>query len=110
MGLRGDVRVMFDWLQWNDTPDLPTPYAEPNHLGIMRCAFEVDDLDAAHETLLLSSWHETGKIRVSAPEDWDLGSEAGIIRVVNFTDPDGVGFQLVEQPPYPNATLNAYRL
>jgi catechol 2,3-dioxygenase-like lactoylglutathione lyase family enzyme len=110
MGLRGDVKVMFDWLQWNDTPELPGPYAEPNHLGIMRCAFEVDDLDAAYATLLQSCWYKAGKIKVSAPEDWDMGPEARSMRVVNFTDPDGVGFQLVQQPPYPNATLNAYGL
>lgn len=108
MGLRGDTKVMFDWLQWDNTPDLPNPYAEPNHVGIMRCAFEVDDLDAAYKTLCRSSWAKAGKIKVAAPEDWDLGPEAGTLRVVNFTDPEGVCFQLVEQPPYPNATLNAY--
>ncbi|RYD94975.1 MAG: hypothetical protein EOP61_20635 [Sphingomonadales bacterium] len=110
MGLRGDTKVMFDWLQWNDTPSLPGPYAEPHHVGIMRCAFEVDDLDAAYATLLRSRWASDGEIEVAAPEDWDLGPEAGSIRVVNFTDPDGVGFQLVQQPAYPNATLNAYGL
>jgi catechol 2,3-dioxygenase-like lactoylglutathione lyase family enzyme len=108
MAIRGDIRVNFDWLQWNDTPSLPTPYAEPYHVGIIRCALEVDDLDASYATLCQSSWAKAGKIKVGAPEVWDLGKEAGTIRVVNFTDPEGVCFQLVEQPSYPNANLNAY--
>lgn len=108
MAIRGDIRVNFDWLQWDNTPSLPTPYAKPNHVGIMRCALEVDDIDAAYATLCQSSWAKAGKIKVGAPEDWDLGKEAGRIRVVNFTDPEGVCFQLVQQPSYPDATLNAY--
>jgi catechol 2,3-dioxygenase-like lactoylglutathione lyase family enzyme len=105
--LRGDRRVIFDWLQWAPR-EHGIPYAEPHHLGIVRCVLEVDDLDAAYATLCRSPWAERGEITVATPEDWDYGSDFGAHRVVNFTDPEGVGFQLIEQLPPPNATLDAY--
>jgi catechol 2,3-dioxygenase-like lactoylglutathione lyase family enzyme len=96
-GIRGNGLVIFDWLQWNESPDLPTPYAEPNHVGIARCAIEVDDLDAAHETLKRSRWAQEYPILMGGTEEWDLGPQWGVRRVLNFKDPEGVGFQLVEQ-------------
>ena len=50
-GVRGNATVVFDWLEWTQSHGLPTPYEAPNHLGIMRSALEVDDLDATS-----SSW------------------------------------------------------
>ncbi len=108
MALRGDRRVMFDWLQW--APRVPgTAYAEPSHVGIMRCALEVDDLRASYAALAGSEWHRSGQITVHEPETWDLGP-AGELEVVTFTDPEGVGFQLVQQPPWPNATLDSFHV
>jgi catechol 2,3-dioxygenase-like lactoylglutathione lyase family enzyme len=108
--VRGDDRVIFDWLEWDRSPEHPTPYAEPHHVGVVRCALEVDDLDEAHGVLCETAWARDGLIMVSAPELWQLGDVLGDRRVVNFTDPEGVGFQLIEQAPFPNATLDSYGL
>jgi hypothetical protein len=110
LGVRGDTRVMFDWLEWDLSPALPTPYAEPFHVGIVRGVLEVDDINAAYETLRRSTWAEDGQITVGAPEQWNLGPAAGVWTVVNFADPEGVGFQLVQQPPFAHATLDSYHL
>ena len=64
------------------------PYPVPNHLGIIRLAFEVDDIDAA--------FHELRKVwkRVAGPpEEWDMG-EFGTRKVVIFEDPDGIMLEL----------------
>ncbi len=106
--VRGDDRVIFDWLEWDLSPQNPEPYPLPHHLGVQRMALEVDDLDVAHRTLCDSSWARSGEITVGAPELWQLGGRLGDVRVVNFTDPEGVGFQLVEQAPFPHASLDPY--
>jgi catechol 2,3-dioxygenase-like lactoylglutathione lyase family enzyme len=105
--LRGDRRVIFDWLQWAPRRS-GLPYQEPNHLGIVRCVLEVDDLDAAYATLCRSPWAQRGEITVARPEYWDYGREFGARRAVSFTDPEGIGFQLIQQLPPPHATLDAY--
>ena len=81
-----------------ESPDLPSPYAEPNHVGIVRCAIEVDDLGAAHEILKRSTWAQQYPILTGGIEEWDFGPQWGARRVLNFKDPEGVAFQLVEQP------------
>ena len=101
-------RVMFDWLQW--APRVPgAAYAEPSHVGIMRCALEVDDLRASYAALASSAWSRSGQITVPEPETWDLGP-SGALEVVTFTDPEGVGFQLVQQLPWANATLDSFHV
>ena len=42
------------------------------------------------------------------PEEWDLGPRLGTRRVVNFTDPEGVAFQLVAQRRSRKATLHPF--
>jgi hypothetical protein len=64
----------------------------------------------AHGVLCETAWARDGQITVSAPQLWQLGDVLGDRRVVNFTDPEGVGFQLIEQAPFPNATLDSYGL
>ncbi|MGD9694679.1 MAG: VOC family protein [Thermoleophilia bacterium] len=105
--VRGDRRFVFDWLEWTESDRFPTPYREPNHLGIVRCAFEVDDIEEAYRVLrrLEPRW---GRLVNGPPEEWDFGPGFGVRRVVNFTDPEGVGFQLVEQPPFPLAALHPW--
>jgi catechol 2,3-dioxygenase-like lactoylglutathione lyase family enzyme len=107
-GMRGDNRVFFDWLAWSEADDYPTPYQEPNHVGIIRCSFEVDDLDHSYEILQNSSWAREGHINVAAPEEWNWGPQFGSRRVVTFTDPEGVGYQLLEQPASPYTTMHPY--
>jgi catechol 2,3-dioxygenase-like lactoylglutathione lyase family enzyme len=107
-GVRGHGLVFFDWLQWIESPGLATPYAAPNHIGIMRCALEVDDLDAAHEVLTRSRWAQDYPILLGGIEAWDLGPHWGVRRVLNFKDPEGVAFQLVEQPVSALGGLHPY--
>jgi catechol 2,3-dioxygenase-like lactoylglutathione lyase family enzyme len=106
LGVRGDTRTIFDWLQW-DNRVKSGPYREPNHVGIIRCALEVDDLRTSHDALAASPWAQRGEINVAEPETWDLG-RFGTLEVVTFTDPEGVGFQLVQQRPWKNANLDAF--
>ncbi|MBL6751736.1 MAG: VOC family protein [Nevskia sp.] len=94
LGVRSDSRSPIDVLEWT----LPKPYGEPypvaNHLGIVRVAFEVDDIAAARARLL-----EAGHAPVGPVETWDLG-ESGRRQVVIFRDPDGIMLELIEQLPY----------
>lgn len=106
MGLRGNLAVFFDYLQWIQSPDHPTPYQECNHVGIVRCAIEVDDVEAAYQTA--KGLAQQYNFHVDKPEVWDLGAEAGKVKVVNLQDPEGVGFQLVEQPRNDNVILHPY--
>jgi catechol 2,3-dioxygenase-like lactoylglutathione lyase family enzyme len=107
-GIRGGGSTFLDWLQWIESPSLPTPYAEPNHVGIVRCAIEVDNVDACFEILSESRWAENHKILKGGPEEWHFGDQFGPRKVLNFTDPEGVGFQLIEQPVSPIAVLHPY--
>jgi len=105
---RGDRRFFLDWLRWDCSPDNPTPYLEPNHLGIMRCAFEVDDADEAYRILADTRFNGRPIANLHPPEIWDLGPALGRRRVVNFTDPEGVAFQLIEEPDYPMGRLHPW--
>ena len=107
-GVRGNGLVFFDWLQWLESPGRATPYAEPNHVGIMRCVIEVDDLDAAHEVLKRSRWAQAYPILMGGIEEWDFGPQWGVRRVLNFKDPEGVAFQLIEQRVSPLGVLHPY--
>ncbi|MBK6660001.1 MAG: VOC family protein [Proteobacteria bacterium] len=97
MGLRSDSRSPLDVLQWHT----PKPYGEAyplaNHLGIIRVAFEVDDIDAARARLVAS-----GQPGVGPVECWNMG-DFGERRVVVFRDPDGIWLELIEAVPYPAA-------
>lgn len=73
------------------------PYTEPTHLGIAAVGFEVDDIDACYEILLVAA--DAGMCRppVCPPEEWDYGTERGVRRVVVFHDPDGIRLELTER-------------
>jgi catechol 2,3-dioxygenase-like lactoylglutathione lyase family enzyme len=91
---RADSRNPIDLLQWEIPGVFGRPYPVANHLGIIRLAFEVDDIEAAHRELR-KVWK-----RVSGPpEEWDMG-EFGTRRVVVFEDPDGIMLELIERAPY----------
>lgn len=95
---RGERGFFLAWLTWSETHDLGPAYAEPHHLGIVRCAFEVDDLDLCHRILAEASHHGQPVADLTEPEVWELGPRLGAVRTVNFADPDGNGFQLIERP------------
>lgn len=99
--IRNNNSYMLDWLQWTDSPKYPTPYPEANHVGIVRCAIEVDDVDAAYQILRELSGSPRHTFKMGEPEVWDFGQEFGARKVLNFQDPEGVGFQLIEQPQQP---------
>ncbi len=97
LGVRSDSRSPIDVLEWST----PKPYGEAyplaNHLGIIRVAFEVDDIAAARVRLVA-----TGQTGVGPIETWDMG-ETGERKVVIFRDPDGIWLELIEALPYPAA-------
>jgi catechol 2,3-dioxygenase-like lactoylglutathione lyase family enzyme len=101
---RGDRRFNIDVSQFHfpaPTAQTLTPYAEANHLGIVRVGFEVDDLARARGVLV----EALGDGAVGPPEVWDYGPGLGTERVVTFKDPDGIRLELVEAkgfaPPPP---------
>ncbi len=95
---RADQRNPIDLLQWVEPKPAGAPYASPFNLGIQRLAFEVDDIDAAYAALIGAPGVDDSMVS-GPPEPWDLG-ELGVRRVVLFTDPDGLGLELIERPPY----------
>lgn len=97
MGVRSDSRSPTDVLEWGVPKPYGEPYQSPTDLGIIRVAFEVDDIEAARSRLLL-----TGHAPVGPVETWDMG-EFGERKVVIFKDPDGIMLELIEQQPIPGA-------
>ena len=95
MGVRSDSRSPIDVLEWAVPRPYGEPYPSPTNLGIMRVAFEVDDIAAARARLLL-----TGHAPVGPIETWDMG-EFGARKVVIFKDPDGIMLELIEQLSLP---------
>ena len=91
LGVRSDSRSPIDVLQWSVPKPYGDAYPAANHLGIVRVAFEVDDIARARARLLAAG-HAAGPI-----ETWDMG-EFGERRVVIFYDPDGIALELIEQP------------
>jgi catechol 2,3-dioxygenase-like lactoylglutathione lyase family enzyme len=93
MAVRTDSRSPIDILEWAEPKPYGEPYRSPTNLGIMRVAFEVDDIEAARARLLL-----TGHTPVGPVETWNMG-EFGERKVVIFRDPDGIMLELIEQLP-----------
>ncbi len=90
-GVRSDSRSPLDVLEWATPEPFGEPYPVANHLGIIRVAFEVDDIEAARRRLLLTEQGGVGPI-----ETWDMG-DFGERKVVIFRDPDGIMLELIEQ-------------
>jgi catechol 2,3-dioxygenase-like lactoylglutathione lyase family enzyme len=110
---RGDARVSIDHLTWAPpAAAFGTPYdvfGQPTHRGFHRLSIEVDDIDASYRSLVKDGLRRRGSKRgrrlSGPPEDWDFGPEFGGRRkVVVLTDPEGVGFELIQQAPYPTAS------
>jgi catechol 2,3-dioxygenase-like lactoylglutathione lyase family enzyme len=94
MGIRTDTRNPLDVLEWHMPKPYGEPYTSPTNLGIMRVAFEVDDIDAAHARLVA-----TGHGPIGPVETWDMG-DFGKRKVVIFRDLDGIMLELIEQPAH----------
>ena len=95
MGVRSDSRSPIDVLEWAQPKPYGEPYKLPTNLGIMRVAFEVDDIEAARSRL-----QRAGHAPIGPVETWDMG-EFGERKVVIFRDPDGIMLELIEQVPVP---------
>ncbi len=93
MGVRSDSRSPIDVLEWTVPKPYGEPYQSPTSLGIIRVAFEVDDIEAARSRLLVAGHAPVGPV-----ETWDMG-EFGDRKVVIFKDPDGIMLELIEQLP-----------
>jgi catechol 2,3-dioxygenase-like lactoylglutathione lyase family enzyme len=115
---RGDGRFSIDYLTW--TPPAAafgTPYdvfGQPTHLGYHRLSIEVDDIEASYRFLLKAGLGKNGKRggrRLSGPpEEWDFGPSWGRRKIVVLTSPEGIGFELIQQAPYPTASETAHPL
>lgn len=114
-----DPRLAIDFLEWSGPgpngesefgagPNLSfgKPYREPNHLGYVRLAFEVDDIDACYDILRRSRPLGKAPGLAGPPEEWDLGPDAGTRRVLILNDPRGVGIELIERPPLPDVSTS----
>jgi catechol 2,3-dioxygenase-like lactoylglutathione lyase family enzyme len=97
LGVRSDSRSPIDVLEWDVPKPYGVPYQAATDLGIIRVAFEVDDIAAARTRLLL-----TGHAPIGPLETWDMG-EFGERKVVIFKDPDGIMLELIEHVPIPTA-------
>ena len=95
MGVRSDSRSPIDVLEWAQPKPYGEPYKLPTNLGIMRVAFEVDDIEAARSRLQLAGHAPIGPVEI-----WDMG-EFGERKGVIFRDPDGIMLELIEQVPVP---------
>ena len=72
------------------------PYGVPHHVGAIRCAFAVDDLDAA-ERLLREAARLGATLTIDgAIRSIDFGAPLDRRRVLDLRDPEGVAYQLVE--------------
>lgn len=98
--VRGDDRGYLDWLEYQPSSVRDKPYAEPNHIGVIRCAFEVDDLDEAERALRAALWNGYPIAIEGDAVACDFGPPLGIRRTLSFLDPEGVRYALVEQARY----------
>lgn len=70
------------------------PYAQMNHVGITRMAFDVDDTDAIHAKLL-----ERGDIQMLCDPQTVDAPTGGTLRILTFKDPLGIVLELIEHRP-----------
>ena len=97
LGVRSDSRSPIDVLEWSTPKPYGEAYPVANHLGIIRVAFEVDNIEQARARLVA-----TGHTGVGPIETWNMG-EFGERKVVIFRDLDGIWLELIEAVPYPAA-------
>jgi catechol 2,3-dioxygenase-like lactoylglutathione lyase family enzyme len=95
---RTDTRNPLDVLEWSQPKPYGEAYQAANNLGIIRVAFEVDDIAAARARLAAAGVTPLGPV-----ETWDMG-DFGSRKIVIFRDPDGIMLELIEQPPYRGET------
>lgn len=70
------------------------PYAQMNHVGITRMAFDVDDTDAIYAALL-----QRGDIQMLCDPQTVDAPTGGTLRILTFKDPLGIVLELIERRP-----------
>jgi len=84
--------TVVDIIQWTNPPSAGKPYEKLNNVGIVRMAFEVDDIDKMYQDLKAK-----GVKFISPPQNADLAPDRpvnGQIRFATCLDPDGVAVSL----------------
>ncbi len=79
----GQALGYLDWLEHRDAGRRHPPYREGQHVGIIRCALEVADIDAASDALGLEI------------TDRRFGAPLGLRPTIDVLDPEGVRYQLI---------------
>lgn len=90
----GNDQGYLDWLEHDDPEVRDAAYVSERNLGVIACAFEVDDLTHAEAHLRAAHW-DGSPLDVGIAADEELGSPLGRRRVLHFRDPEGVRFMLV---------------
>ena len=86
--------TVIDLLQWTNPPSMGKPYEKLNHVGIARCALEVDNVDKIYHDL-----KSKGVEFISPPQEADLAPWApgtGLIIFTTCYDPDGTAIEFVQ--------------
>ena len=85
---------VLELVEWTDPRPVGRPAAQPNHLGIFRMAFLVDDAHAAYAEL------RTLGVACPPPVWLEMGPEIPIdgLWAVFFLDPDGACLELIQSP------------
>lgn len=92
----GDAHGYLDWLEHTDPAVRDAPYGSGNHVGVIACAFEVDDLAGAERDLRAALWNGE-PLAVGTATEQELGA-LGRRQLVSFIDPEGVRYTLVASP------------
>lgn len=93
----GDTGGYLDVLHHHDPASRLPAYDEPHHAGAMRCAFGVDDLDAAVRQLRMLEAPDGPFAVDGGPGEIDFGGPLGRRRVLDLRDAEGVAYRLVEE-------------
>jgi catechol 2,3-dioxygenase-like lactoylglutathione lyase family enzyme len=91
----GDPGGYLDLLEHRDPAARHPPYDVAHHVGAVRCAFAVDDLDAA-ERALRDAASSAVPFEIDDARVVDFGGPLGDRRVLDLRDPEGVSYQLVD--------------
>ncbi|MHA2260696.1 MAG: VOC family protein [Promethearchaeota archaeon] len=81
-----------DIIEWVNPPSTGKPYDKINHIGIVRMAVEVDNIDEVYQDL-----RAKGVEFISPPQFMDLAPDRpvdGLIKFATCFDPDGIAVSL----------------
>jgi catechol 2,3-dioxygenase-like lactoylglutathione lyase family enzyme len=99
-GKRTDNATVVDLIQFVEPATFlgDGPYAQMNHVGITRMAFDVDDTDAIYETM-----RQRGDVEILCEPTTVKAPTDGSLRILTFKDPHGIVLELIEHRRAPKA-------